>query len=588
MSDIAQNLSKILKSVYGRDVRQAIHDAIHDCYEDGKSGSTDLIIRETLTKNYIFASDYEKDGIISLADVPIDSNTTIVFPNGEYTVKGIELHEKENISFYLDGSFLYTEDYFLKAYDSRNISVYGGIIDGKYKCQTCILFQDSPNSIAEGIIVQNYGDATCTDTTMLGVFGDCTGFSITNCVFDNCVAGVSSDGRFIHAYGVFVNRLSGKKTHSKAGKIECCSFKRIAGIDGSGIKADGDGIFIQAIPYKDDDQNIVYPESKITIRNCYFTECKKRGVKLACLGTTVEDCIFEGDFWFSCFESQYGHSVVKRCKMVNTSDYTGSITSACILGDGGNVVHDCYMSAPYNDTYHPGIRFNSRQEASVVTGEWDEIDIERCVFDGVSRAVFAADTDSVLTPDVLSGLTIRDCVVKDFSSQHAFELNASRFSKIHSFKLIDYRFTYGSDRNEVKNKNAGFTYPVGIDGDLIIDMGYENYSSHWKNETQSPYDNLPTSLHTKIIHAGDNMGGIVYKEYNEYSSFTVGDRNPDAITATLAKQCLYNSRVGDRYINKTNGTLFLCVGAGTNSTIGTWVAGGGIETDLQNGDGVKY
>lgn len=46
MSNILENLQKILSAVYGRDVRQAIHDAIHDCYEDGQSGATDLIARE--------------------------------------------------------------------------------------------------------------------------------------------------------------------------------------------------------------------------------------------------------------------------------------------------------------------------------------------------------------------------------------------------------------------------------------------------------------------------------------------------------------------------------------------------------------
>lgn len=48
MSDIEQNLAFILSRRYGEDVRQAIHDAIHDCYEDGKAGATDLIAREQI------------------------------------------------------------------------------------------------------------------------------------------------------------------------------------------------------------------------------------------------------------------------------------------------------------------------------------------------------------------------------------------------------------------------------------------------------------------------------------------------------------------------------------------------------------
>lgn len=46
MSNIQENLQKILSAVWGKDVRQAIHDAIHDCYEDGSAGSVDLIARE--------------------------------------------------------------------------------------------------------------------------------------------------------------------------------------------------------------------------------------------------------------------------------------------------------------------------------------------------------------------------------------------------------------------------------------------------------------------------------------------------------------------------------------------------------------
>ena len=57
MSDIETNLNKILTSRYGKDVRQAIHDGIHDCYEDGKAGAVDLIAREQIqsTENTLSA-----------------------------------------------------------------------------------------------------------------------------------------------------------------------------------------------------------------------------------------------------------------------------------------------------------------------------------------------------------------------------------------------------------------------------------------------------------------------------------------------------------------------------------------------------
>ena len=49
MSNIEQNLELIQSAVYGREVRQAIHDAIEDCYADGKTGATDLIARKRIT-----------------------------------------------------------------------------------------------------------------------------------------------------------------------------------------------------------------------------------------------------------------------------------------------------------------------------------------------------------------------------------------------------------------------------------------------------------------------------------------------------------------------------------------------------------
>ena len=47
---IQTNLEAILNAKYGADVRQAIHDAIEDCYADGKAGSTDLLAREQLSE----------------------------------------------------------------------------------------------------------------------------------------------------------------------------------------------------------------------------------------------------------------------------------------------------------------------------------------------------------------------------------------------------------------------------------------------------------------------------------------------------------------------------------------------------------
>lgn len=48
MSNIEKNLETIRKGVYGKDVRQAIHDAIEECYTDGHAGAVDLVARERI------------------------------------------------------------------------------------------------------------------------------------------------------------------------------------------------------------------------------------------------------------------------------------------------------------------------------------------------------------------------------------------------------------------------------------------------------------------------------------------------------------------------------------------------------------
>ena len=48
MSNIANYLNKILSARYGRDVRQAIHDGIQQCYYEGKAGEIDLQARQDI------------------------------------------------------------------------------------------------------------------------------------------------------------------------------------------------------------------------------------------------------------------------------------------------------------------------------------------------------------------------------------------------------------------------------------------------------------------------------------------------------------------------------------------------------------
>ena len=48
MASIQEYLDLIKNAIYGKDVRQAIHDGIQQCYYDGKAGSTDLEARQRL------------------------------------------------------------------------------------------------------------------------------------------------------------------------------------------------------------------------------------------------------------------------------------------------------------------------------------------------------------------------------------------------------------------------------------------------------------------------------------------------------------------------------------------------------------
>lgn len=81
MSNIEQNLAFILSSRYGEDVRQAIHDAIHDCYEDGKAGSVDLVARQQIAN--LVANEGSTDKDSELVDIRTGENAIIYESAGD-------------------------------------------------------------------------------------------------------------------------------------------------------------------------------------------------------------------------------------------------------------------------------------------------------------------------------------------------------------------------------------------------------------------------------------------------------------------------------------------------------------------------
>lgn len=69
---ITQYLNKILEAVYGKDVRQAIYDSIHQCYEDGKVGAVDLVAREQIAN--LVANDESSEGNSELIDIRVGAD----------------------------------------------------------------------------------------------------------------------------------------------------------------------------------------------------------------------------------------------------------------------------------------------------------------------------------------------------------------------------------------------------------------------------------------------------------------------------------------------------------------------------------
>ncbi len=75
MAGIETYLEQIKNAIYGREVRQAIHDGIHQCYEDGKAGAVDLVAREQIAQLVAPSGEAPSAAEVTDARVGVDGAT---------------------------------------------------------------------------------------------------------------------------------------------------------------------------------------------------------------------------------------------------------------------------------------------------------------------------------------------------------------------------------------------------------------------------------------------------------------------------------------------------------------------------------
>lgn len=124
-SNIQELLNAILNTQLGKDMRQAIHDGIQQCYEDGKVGAVDLVARQRID-NLVKLPEGSTAGDAELADIRVGADGTEYETAGE-AVRG----QVSDLNYYIDG-YKEIETTYDKVY-SDPPGYYGG--QGSYKTQ---------------------------------------------------------------------------------------------------------------------------------------------------------------------------------------------------------------------------------------------------------------------------------------------------------------------------------------------------------------------------------------------------------------------------------------------------------------------
>lgn len=143
MSTIQEYLNNILKAVYGKDVRQNIHDAIQQCYEDGKVGAVDLVARQRID-NLVKLPEGSTTGDAELADIRVGMDGTSYDTAGEAVRGQVSLlsdniaNNMKNIQTISDSLLKIGKNFFdpEEAVEYKYIDEEGKLVDNTY--QTCV------------------------------------------------------------------------------------------------------------------------------------------------------------------------------------------------------------------------------------------------------------------------------------------------------------------------------------------------------------------------------------------------------------------------------------------------------------------